>query len=214
VLAVSIVAAAIAIALGAVVWHGHNTSFDTWAFNQAHRSIGSETGLTLLSFTTPAISITLLVVVIAFAALFRRWEVAALAVAGPACTLLLIELVLKPLVQRRLGPGVGVFRFDIVVPDVYPSGHEAVVASTVCVLAIATSRIPMRRSTRAVVLALLAGWTVVAAVGLVRSFWHYATDTLGAVCVSVAVVSVVALGIDAAKPRLTRRVREAELAVS
>lgn len=197
VVATSVVAAALAFALGIVVWHGRNTAFDSWAFREASRHIGTGAALDLLSLTTPAISITLLVVVVAAGALFRRRDIAALAIAGPGLTVLLVELILKPLVHRRLGPGVGIFRFDVVVPDVYPSGHQAFVASTVCVLVIVTCQIPMRRTTRTLVLAALATWTITGALGLVRNFWHYATDTFGAIAVSIAVVCWVALAIDA-----------------
>jgi hypothetical protein len=95
-----------------------------------------------------------------------------------------------------------------------------VVASTICVLTIVLSRMPMRRRTRSAVFGLLALWMFAAALGLVRSFWHYATDTLGAICVSVAVVSWVALAIDGLAPRVRRRrlrrrtARQLELAVS
>jgi uncharacterized membrane protein len=47
-----------------------------------------------------------------------------------------------------------------------------------------------------VVLGLIGLWALVAAIGLVRNFWHYATDTIGAMFLAVVVVVGLALLID------------------
>ena len=52
-------------------------------------------------------------------------------------------------------------------------------------------------------------WTVLAAVGLVRNFWHYATDTIGAMLLATTVVLGMALAIDRYGEPVARRLRPA-----
>jgi hypothetical protein len=203
---VAAVGVVIVAVLAAVVYHGTSTSFDDWVFDRLYPEIGNGAANAMLGFTTPAVSISLLVAVFGGALLVRRWDVAALAALGPGVTLLITEAVLKPITSRVLGPGLVLNPFHITVNGVYPSGHEATVASTACVLVLVAGQLPMRRRTRSVFAAVLAAWTVVAAIGLVRSFWHYATDTIGAICLSAAVVLCVAMGIDRYADVMIRRV--------
>jgi hypothetical protein len=193
---VSAVALAVVAALAVVVFRGTSTSFDTWVFDQLYPEIGGGWANALLSFTTPAISISLLALVFVVGLLVHRWDIAALAALGPGVTLFVIEAVLKPLIDRDLGPGLALNPFHVTVHGVYPSGHEATVASTACVLVIVACQLPVRRRARGVFAGVLAVWTVVSALGLVRSFWHYATDTIGAVCLSIPVVLCVAMLLD------------------
>jgi hypothetical protein len=58
---------------------------------------------------------------------------------------------------------------------------------------------------RAAVVAVLAVWVVLAAAGLVRNAFHYATDTVGALLLCTAVVPAVALAIDAVSAAINRR---------
>ena len=64
----------------------------------------------------------------------------------------------------------------------------------------------MRRAHRVVVAVLLGLWVGLAAIGLVRNHFHYATDTIGAVGVATAVVLASALLIERRPARFARRV--------
>jgi hypothetical protein len=199
----SVVAGLLVVAL-AVAVHGSTTSFDTWMFRELYTHIGTGAAIALLDFSAPGLSIGLLCIVVVFAALLRRWDVAALAAIGPAVAIVLTKLVLKPLIGRPLVIG------EFSVRGVFPSGHETAVASTAFVLLIVACQLPMRPRARGVVAAVLAVWMLLAALGLVRNFWHYATDTIGAVCLSAAVVVGMALAIDRFRAVLIRRSQPAD----
>jgi membrane-associated phospholipid phosphatase len=197
----SAVAAAGVLALAVTVAGRRSTSFDTWVFVHAYRHIGDGAASTLLSFSTPAISISLCAFVAIGSALVRRWDLAALAVLGPSITVLLTREVLKPIIGRALV--IGTFH----VRGVFPSGHEAAVASTACVLLIVSGQIQLRRRSRVIVFVVLAVWVLVAALGLIRNLWHYATDTIGSMLLSVTIVSTLALAIDDHGDAVVRRLR-------
>lgn len=195
--------AAVAVALVAtlaVLVHRSSTAFDTWIYRELYRHIGTSGASSLLDVSSPRLSIALLAVVVLFGAILRRWDIAALAVLGPAAAMVCTEWVLKPLIGRPLVIGAYTVR------GVFPSGHETIVSATAFVLLIVLGRLPLRPAVRGVGVGLLATWTLLAAVGLVRNYWHYATDTIGGCCVSVAVVSSIALGIDWLGARLRRSV--------
>jgi undecaprenyl-diphosphatase len=192
--------AVVLVAALAVVVHRSTTSFDTWMFRELYLHLGTGAAATLLEFSTPALSIGLLGMVVVFAALLRRWDVAALAVLGPALAVVVTKYVLKPSIGRPLTIG------EFSVRGVFPSGHETAVASTALVLLIVACRMPLRARARSAVIGVLAVWPLLAAIGLVRNFWHYATDTIGGIGVSVAVVSAVALVIDRYARRASYRV--------
>jgi hypothetical protein len=61
---------------------------------------------------------------------------------------------------------------------------------------IAATQLPVRLRLRVALIVVFAAWMVASAIGLVRNFWHYPTDTIGAICLSVTVVGCVALAID------------------
>jgi membrane-associated phospholipid phosphatase len=209
--AAAAVAGALVAVLAALV-HSASTSFDDWMFRELYHHIGTNGALALLELSAPALSMGILAFVIVFAALVRQWNFAVLAAAGPALAVGLTKFVLKPLIGRSFngevlrplaGPSVPLGQFSL--HGVFPSGHETAVASTAMVLLIVVCRLPLRTGARSVLIALLAVWTLLAAVGLVRNFWHYATDTIGALGVSAAVIGGAALAIDRAARRIVQR---------
>lgn len=205
-------------ALAALVAGGRSTSFDTWMFGELYADIGNGTAAVLLSISTPALSIGICALVALFAALLRRFDLTALAVVGPTLTVVLTKFVLKPLLGRQYGsnevaePVLGHQLFDerFELSGVFPSGHESAVAATACLLVVVAFQLPLTRRWRAALLTLIAAWTLLAAVGLVRNFWHYATDTIGAMLLATTVVLGVALTIDRFGSTLLRRLRPAD----
>jgi membrane-associated phospholipid phosphatase len=71
------------------------------------------------------------------------------------------------------------------------------------VLSVLLLRTSWHGGVKTAILAVFAAWTVLGAVGLVRIFAHYPSDTAGAVCVSVAVVLSTALVVDAVADRVS-----------
>lgn len=198
----SALAVVLAAALAAVV-HGSSTAFDSWMFRELYHHIGTNGALSLLDLSSPALPLGILAIVAVSAALLRRWDVVALAVTGPGLAVGLTKYVLKPLISRPLSQdtvaqlfGIHLTTGGFTVDGVFPSGHETAVASTALVLLVVAGQLPLRARGRTVVVTVLGLWTLLAAVGLVRNFWHYATDTIGAICISVAVIGTVALVID------------------
>ena len=208
VVAVALAGLAVLTALAAVVYQGRSTPFDNWVFHRFYTHIGLSTARFLLDLSTPTGSIVVLVALVLLAAWQRRWNVAALAVLGPLVAVALTEVVVKPLVGRALHPAAVNEKLPLSLRSVYPSGHETTVAATAFVLLIVVCRLPISRPLRICGIAVLVAWTIACAVGLVRNFWHYPTDTIGAVALAAAVVGPVALGIDrygAGSARLLRR---------
>ena len=183
--------------LGVVGYHASSTEFDRWVLRTAYLHLGLGAADFLIALSAPALTTGLLAAVALIAALLRRWEIAVLAVAGPVLAELITELVLKPVVGRLIGPFV--YRGGSLAGAVsgsFPSGHETGVAAAAIVLLIAAAQLPTNQAVRLAVFDVLAAWTLLAALGLVRNFYHYATDTIGAIAVSVAVVLGVALAVD------------------
>jgi membrane-associated phospholipid phosphatase len=193
-LVIVVVAAAVVLAMS-IALHGRGTtSFDTWTTRELYFHISDSARLFLLGLTTPAISFALLGFIALLAALLRKWEVVALAVIGPLLALVMTEIVLKPLVDRRWYPtSIGGTQSPGVA---FPSGHETGLVSLLIVLAVLLARVQLSRRARGIAHGVLALWAVLGAVGLVRAFYHYATDTIGAVGVSVTCVLGVAILID------------------
>jgi undecaprenyl-diphosphatase len=178
-------AVAVVAALAATVWHATTTPFDLWAFRVLHHHVGDRAGAALLDLSSPAIPVALLAAAVVVGLRQRRRDIAALAVLGPSICVVSTEWVLKPLVGRVLvGNPAG--RASVSHALAFPSGHETGVASTALVLLIAASLLTFDRRRRAAIVTLLALWTVLAGIGLVRMHWHYATDVLAAVGVCVA----------------------------
>lgn len=193
------IGALVAVVLAAVVWHGTTTAFDTWAFRRASSDFppsSSPGRRAWLLFSEPAVSFLVPAGVAIWGALTRRWNVALLAAVGPALALGLTELIGKPLVGRVLGPGV--LRGSTVgaLSGSYPSGHETGLVSWLVLLLVVVFRAPVTRTARASCLAVAVLWALAGGVGLTVNYYHYATDTIGAVGLATATVLGVALLID------------------
>jgi undecaprenyl-diphosphatase len=194
-------ALAVFAALSAWVAGGTSTSFDNWMFQKLYIHLGSGAASVLLNLSRPAVPIGICGLVALLAAVTRRWDVVALAALAPSLTVVLTKYVLKPLLGRKIIFG------DYYYDGVFPSGHESAVAATAGVLVIVVFQLKVAGRVRWAMLTLVAAWTVFAAVGLVRNFWHYATDTVGSAFLAAAVVPAVALGIDRYGPVVWRRRR-------
>lgn len=130
----------------------------------------------LASLSSAVATYTVLVVALAFAVWRRWWEVAGLALLGPAGCVLVTEVVAKPLVDRRHEGYLS-----------YPSGHTVTSVSALTVLFLAGSA---GWSARRRLIA-LGVWLVVVlcvAAGLVAMNYHYPTDTIGGIGVALGVV--------------------------
>jgi undecaprenyl-diphosphatase len=209
VITAAVIGTVVVVALAAVVYHGRSTSFDNWVFRRFYTHIGSGAARVLLDLSKPTVSIVVLVVAVALAMLVRKWHLAALAAFGPLLAIGLTEFVFKPIVGRSLHPAADNMNLPLSIRSVYPSGHETTVASTAFVLIVIATQLPVHRALRAVLVLLPALWLVASAVGLVRNFWHYPTDTIGAICLSVAVIGCAALFIDAYGARLGPKIAKA-----
>jgi undecaprenyl-diphosphatase len=129
-----------------------------------------------------------------------------LAALAPAAAVVVTEYVLKPIVDRYLyQPGVPVAVLRSTYSGAFPSGHETGVASAALLVLVGLGQLRLGRAARAGAVAVLAGWTALAALGLISSYFHYATDTAGALGVAVVVVLGGAWAIDASVPALARR---------
>lgn len=189
-------AVALVVALGVVVQHGASTSFDTWVARRLFAHIGSTGARVLADCSNPAVSVAVLLTVCFGAVLVRRWDVLALAIIGPTIAVLVSEQILKPVVGRVLGRYVYEGSSVGAYPSAYPSGHETAVVAAAMVVLIAAGQLRAPAAWRVAVTCVLALWAVVAALGLVRNFYHYATDTMGGAGVAIAVVIGTALLID------------------
>lgn len=189
-------AVAVVAALGTLTYRSANTPFDNWVVVRLIRHVGPTGARIMIDLSAPALSIGILAAVAVGAVIARRWDLLALTVIGPALAVLVSEEVLKPVVGRLAGPFVYVGSTVAAEPGAFPSGHETGVVAAALVLLLVAGQLRMRTAWRALLWVLLAAWTVVAALGLVRNFYHYATDTIGGLGVSVAVVLATALVID------------------
>jgi membrane-associated phospholipid phosphatase len=128
---------------------------------------------------------TVLVVVAVTALLRARPDIAALAVIGPAVAIGLTEVVLKPLVQRRYNNWLS-----------YPSGHTVGMLSTCTVLGVIVLGAGLTLALRVAIGALLLAVSVLVVLALIVDGFHYFTDTVAGVALSVGVVLLVALVVD------------------
>jgi undecaprenyl-diphosphatase len=194
--------AVVVVALAAIVYHGRSTSFDDWVFRKFYDGIGWSTAHFLLDLSVPTTSIIILAVVVGIALWLRQWQLAALAAFGPLLAIMTTEFVFKPIVGRALHPAALNGNLPLSIRSVYPSGHETTVAATALVLSIAATRLPVRLRLRVALIAVFVAWLLASAVGLVRNYWHYPTDTVGAMCLAVTVIGCTALFIDRYGARL------------
>ena len=138
----------------------------------------------LVTPTDTLVVLALLVLLVAVGLILHRWEVAILAVAGPGIAVTIAELVLKPLFDRRIHGGLS-----------YPSGHmvAAVSALTVALLVVTAGA---RWWLRLVIAPVWAALVVVLMTGLVAMDYHYPTDAIGGLCLSLGVILPLALLAD------------------
>jgi undecaprenyl-diphosphatase len=181
------------------------TSFDTWALRRSTAAIGTGGAHALSWISKPVLSLSVIALIGVLAAVGRRWRLVVLVAVAPALAVVLTEYVLKPLVDRYLfAPGVPIAVLRSY-GGAFPSGHETGVVAAAVLALVALGQLRLSGAARAAVVAVLTGWTALGALGLVRNYYHYATDTIGALGVAAAVVLGSALTIDAAVPALARR---------
>ncbi|MCW2494744.1 hypothetical protein [Jatrophihabitans sp.] len=138
----------------------------------------------------------LFLVLIAVALVRRRPDIALLALLTPIGSVLLVEHVLKPLVHRTQSDPYVVHAFGYE-PLAFPSGHESGIGSFIAVCGLLVLGSGWRLRTRVGVLVAMALAGLVAAIGLVGRYYHYATDTIGAMLVCTAVTLTVGFAVDA-----------------
>ena len=114
---------------------------------------------------------------------------------GPLLAMVTTSLVLKPIIDRTHRGGLA-----------FPSGHTTAVTSVVLAGALVfLGRPGVTRRLRWVSGLALAVLVAAVAAGLAGLGYHYATDTVGGFALAVAVVSAVALAVDAVGDRRSAR---------
>jgi membrane-associated phospholipid phosphatase len=194
--AVIILIASIAVlTAGAVLGAGRaqagplDRGIDRWIITRLHAHLHGAFQITNLGNPTPMIALTIIIVLGCLTV--RRVNGAVLAVTAVLVSNVLTEVVLKPIVDERIGhPGV----------LSYPSGHTTSVFTLVAVVTVLLvqpprTRLPGWLRLLLVILAVAVGVTV--AICLIAIQFHYFTDTIGGVCVATATVLGIALLLDA-----------------
>lgn len=121
--------------------------------------------------------------------LVHSWRLAFLAVLSPAVCTVLVDVVFKPLFDRRLAGG-----------QSYPSGHTAAAAALALVVIVAMigpNRPSWPAAYRFFIAVVAACGAAAVAAALIGGGYHYATDTVGGLLVAIATVLSVGLLIDA-----------------
>ena len=196
------IAAVLTVVLALALHDTGSTTFDQWALVHSKQWIGDGAASVLLQLSSPSAPVTVITAVVLVALLTRRRRLAVIGVAGPVLTVGLTEYVLKPIVGRYLVVDwLPRSLSRTVFGNAFPSGHESGVAAAAVVLVLAVVHVTHDRRWRIGVGILAPAWTILAAIGLVRSFYHYATDTVGSIMLSVAVVLGAALAVDAIADR-------------
>jgi len=207
------VAAWVAIAVGALgtgllavlLHHSAGTGFDRWVEDGVFAHVGSTGARFLLHASEPALSAGVIAVVAVIAGLTRRWALLALAVTAPLLAVFVTEGLLKPAVGRYMtARALPEPMTSHLLSGAFPSGHETGVAAAAVVIVVAAGHLRAPLFGRLGLGVALLGWLVLAALGLVRNQYHYATDTVGAVGVAVGTVLTTALLIDATAPAVVR----------
>jgi membrane-associated phospholipid phosphatase len=150
----------------------------------------------LLSLADPPQAAILVAALAGAAALARRWSGVMLLLAGTPTTVMISEIILKPLVGR--------LRYGHLT---FPSGHATAMAAIATATAILLLGAQWPRGVALRLCAGLAAIVVAAsvAIALVAQHVHYATDTVAGCSVAVAVVLTMALGLDFFAPRMRSR---------
>jgi membrane-associated phospholipid phosphatase len=166
---------------------------DQWVITRLHTHLHGAFQITNLGNPTPMITLTIIIVLACLTV--RRVNGAVLAVAAALVANALTEVVLKPIVDERIGhPGV----------LSYPSGHTTSVFTLVAVVTVLLvdppqTRLPGWLRLLLVILAVAVGVTV--AICLIAIQFHYFTDTVGGACVATGTVLGIALLLDAPQAR-------------
>jgi membrane-associated phospholipid phosphatase len=166
---------------------------DQWVIDRLHTHLHGAFQITNLGNPTPMITLTIIVVLACLTV--RRVNGAILAVAAVLVANALTEVVLKPIVNERIGhPGA----------LSYPSGHTTSVFTLVAVVAVLLvdpprTRLPGWLRLLLVILAVAVGVTV--GICVIAIQFHYFTDTIGGLCVATATVLGIALLLDAPRAR-------------
>jgi membrane-associated phospholipid phosphatase len=143
----------------------------------------------LVNLANPGSAVAICALLCALFLATGRRRLAALVVLGPAASGVLVDVVLKPLFDRRLAGALS-----------YPSGHTAAAASIASVVVVAMlgpSRLAWPLAVRWLTAACAIAAAGVIAVALIAEGYHYTTDTIGGLLVAVTCVLGVALSIDA-----------------
>ncbi|MFC0438503.1 hypothetical protein [Kutzneria buriramensis] len=194
-----VVVCAVVVAVGAALYHGERRAgaFDDAVDDRLFTVFGRDRLLLydLLHVADLAVVATVLAVVVVTAVLRRRFDIAALAALGPLASILITEVVLKPLVGRRYNSTL----------LSYPSGHTVGTVSECAALGVillgATGLTLALRVALGVLLAAVSGIVMLA---LIVDGFHYSTDTVAGLCLSVGIVTLVALGLDGVTGTVTR----------
>jgi membrane-associated phospholipid phosphatase len=172
------------------------SAFDSWAVQRLYAHVGPNLARAMLGATEPLLTLSVCVLVAVVALAYRRWDIAAVTVVAPIAAVVLSEVILKPIIGRRLS--FSVHERLITIPGyAFPSGHETGLTSLTAECALLVLRAPISAAKRGVAVSLLGVWTVIGALGLVRNGYHYVTDTVGGICVSIICVFGIALLVDA-----------------
>ena len=164
--------------VGAAGWYFSErpgpTAFDSAAFRLLPNEWSVHPLLFLADSGRPRVVVPAIVFCF-FVALFWSRRRAATCALAPGIAVLITEYVAKPTVSRVYGDSL-----------CYPSGHMTAVAAVVCVFVLA---VPPRLRVPAFVL----GCLVDAGIGIVLMLlrWHYLTDVIAGIFVSVAVTLLV-----------------------
>lgn len=193
---IAAVAFAVLVAMG--VWlHGRRaTPFDVWWSTKLFWHVDGTATRVLVDMSLPVISVLVPAVVLVAALFMRRWNLAALVVVLPVLATVLAEQVGKPLVHRLLGSA-----------SSFPSGHETGISCAAFVLCLAVAQLSVHLVVRLAVWVFSLAWVLAAAAGLVRGGYHYATDVIGAMALTVCLGLTLTLLVDQVSSRARARRR-------
>lgn len=202
----AVMGAALAAFVAMAVWlsgnadpAGFDRPLDTWLLDHT----GNTMAEILLAVSEPGLTMGVVGVVVIGAALARRWDLAVFALVGPPLAVFVGSEILKPIVDRKYGIVEQASGGAVKAGYAFPSGHETALTGVVVMLCVLLLRTTCTRRAKALGVLLGTVWVVVGAIGLVRNHYHYATDTLGGMCVGIVVVLATALVVDAAWPRIS-----------
>jgi len=141
----------------------------------------------VVSLASPAVGVVA-ALALASVAWARRDRLGAVLCLAPVLAVVITELVAKPLVDRRLGPGLA-----------FPSGHATTAAAVVALVVLLAHRHRGWMGVARVAGPAVAFLAVVAA-ALVRLGYHYPTDVVGGIAVGIATVLAVNALVPEARP--------------